>query len=196
MKFLYLFAINAMLAPYCTALLKCRRENVGTARGVPRTPVFRQKECDRETGGTIWHPDPQHKYCMTTYCTIGNDDWLTVYGCTSTSDRNWCSNQLGINLRKHFAAVVCRNCTLGGENQDYGNMNYPLHDRPPDKTTTTKNVPKMTTTTKNVPKMATTETPFNPILFDDHGTCIKIVLPLVIVSLLISCGTFFGHPFE
>uniref|UniRef100_A0A914IFE5 Uncharacterized protein n=1 Tax=Globodera rostochiensis TaxID=31243 RepID=A0A914IFE5_GLORO len=192
MKLLHLFVINAMLVPYCTALLKCRREVVGTVRGAQPNAQFNKEECPRKTGGTWLNPDPQHKYCMVTYCTKGYD-WITVYGCTSTNERNWCSNQLGINLKKSLGAFDCRNCTLGGENENYGNMHFALHP-PETTTTTTPRVPPKTTTTtatKKVPEMTTTE--FIPLIWPDHGTGLKIALPLVFVGLAIFCGTFFGH---
>uniref|UniRef100_A0A914IFH6 Uncharacterized protein n=1 Tax=Globodera rostochiensis TaxID=31243 RepID=A0A914IFH6_GLORO len=188
MKLLHMFVINAMLVPYCTALLKCRREVVGTVRGAQRNVQFTKRECPRKTGGPWWAPDPQHKYCMVTYCTKGNE-WLTFYGCTSTNERNWCSNQLAINLRD-YGDLDCRNCTLGNENEDYGNMHFALH---PPETTTTPRVPPKTTTTKNVPEMTTTETPFNPLFLPDHGTGLKIALPLVFVGLAIFCGSFWPY---
>uniref|UniRef100_A0A183BYE0 Fibronectin type-II domain-containing protein n=1 Tax=Globodera pallida TaxID=36090 RepID=A0A183BYE0_GLOPA len=203
MRLLHLLAINAMLVPYCTALLKCRSEVVGTVRGAQRNAKFTKEECPRSTGGPWWKPDPQHKYCMVTYCTKGNE-WFAVYGCTSTNERNWCSNQLAINLQKHFGDLVCMNCTLGGENEDYGNMHFALRPEtttpparvPPKTTTTAKKVPEMTTTAKKVPEMTTTEMPWHPIILPNHATGLKIALPLVVVGLAIFCGMFFGHTFE
>uniref|UniRef100_A0A914ICQ5 Uncharacterized protein n=1 Tax=Globodera rostochiensis TaxID=31243 RepID=A0A914ICQ5_GLORO len=210
MKLLHLFVINAMLFPYCTALLKCRREEVGNVAYSLKKPTFATGECPYIKGG-FWDwlvPPEQHKYCMVAYCTRGNE-WLTVYGCTSTNERNWCSNQLAINLRPVNGDLDCRNCTLGGENENYGNMHFalrpetttPLPARVPPKTTPPARVPlKTTTTAKNVPAgmttVTTTEMPFYPFIVHDHGTGIKIALPLVFVGLAIFCGTFFGHPFE
>uniref|UniRef100_A0A183BYD9 Secreted protein n=1 Tax=Globodera pallida TaxID=36090 RepID=A0A183BYD9_GLOPA len=188
MKLLHLFVINAMLVPYCIALLKCRREEVGNV-AYHKKPTFWTKECPYiKVGWWDWLiPPEQHKYCMVAYCTSGND-WLTVYGCTSTNERNWCSNQLAINLRPNNGDLVCRNCTLGNENEDNGNMHFALRPEtttpparvPPKKTTTTTTA----TTAKNVPSgmttVTTTEMPWQPIILHDHGTGLKIALPLVL----------------
>uniref|UniRef100_A0A183BZ66 Chitin-binding type-2 domain-containing protein n=1 Tax=Globodera pallida TaxID=36090 RepID=A0A183BZ66_GLOPA len=125
MRFIPLFIIIIeMLFANCSGRLKCRRNTVGTIKGVDLERNFSEEECD-----STYFWQASNKYCFAAHCFKGNE-WLTHYGCTTSAERGTCSDKVGKELKDLFGLVVsCSFCTIGRKNFDMSNNNFPLYNQ-------------------------------------------------------------------
>uniref|UniRef100_A0A914IFE8 Uncharacterized protein n=1 Tax=Globodera rostochiensis TaxID=31243 RepID=A0A914IFE8_GLORO len=125
MRFILSFIIIIeILFADCSARLKCRRNTVGTIKGVDLEPNFSEEECD-----STYFWQASNKYCFAAHCFKGNE-WLTHYGCTTSAERGTCSDKVGKELKDLFGLVVsCSFCTIGRKNWDMSNNNFPLYNQ-------------------------------------------------------------------